>query len=332
MTADRKTLASPLRRTRRWAFVWMLLTLASGLGATALVARIIRGRTAYVLGATDAIVVAAGDVPGGTTLDGRHVRVVRWPKSSIPEGAFRDAGLVIGRVAVETLVAGEPLLDRRIAPRESGAGVGALVPAEMRAMTVRVNDEIGVAGFIHKNDLVDVIAVLRSRDGQERDPRSQVILQRVRVLSAGDDVGERDPKRPEAKQVSVVTLLVTPDDAQRLALAAEEGKIRLALRNPVDLGRLESAGISVGGLIGTVPAVAPAPAAAAAPPPPPPVAAAPPPPPARRHAHEAEHARAEHEKERPADGAKDAHLVEVFHGRTLEERKIRLADDAEQAR
>jgi pilus assembly protein CpaB len=224
--------------------------------------------------------VAAVAIPAGTMITRDHVKVVHWPASSRLDGSLADPRTVVDRGAIVPIAANEPITEGKLAAVGAGAGLPPTIPPGMRAMSVRVNEVVGVAGFVVPGTRVDVLVTFESRT-QAADSVARVVVSNVQVLTAGtrfDQEKSRQDNRPIP--TSVVTLLVTPEDAQRIALAAAEGRITLILRNPLDNAPTESAGIRSGGLRGEP---APAPPAASRPAPKPaPVAAAPvvPPPPA----------------------------------------------------
>jgi pilus assembly protein CpaB len=209
-----------------------------------------------------------------------HVKVVQWPASSRLDGSLSDPRTVVDRGAIVAIAANEPITESKLAAQGAGAGLPPTIPPGMRAMSVRVNEVVGVAGFVVPGTRVDVLVTFESRT-QASESVARVVVSNVQVLTAGtrfDQEKARQDNRPIP--TSVVTLLVTPEDAQRLALAAAEGRITLILRNPLDNAPTESAGIRAGGLMGNptpppvaAPRSAPKPSAAAAPvvplPPPP---------------------------------------------------------------
>ncbi len=138
----------------------------------------------------------------------------------------------------------EPILPGKLASKEAGSGLPPIIPAGKRAMSVRVNEVIGVAGYVLPGTHVDVVATA-SASNRTEDMTSKVVLSNVEVLAAGTRL-EQDSKDSKPMQVTVVTLLVTPDEAERLTLASTEGKIQLALRNPLDLESPETAGVKPG--------------------------------------------------------------------------------------
>ncbi|MGA2965442.1 MAG: Flp pilus assembly protein CpaB [Terriglobales bacterium] len=176
------------------------------------------------------VVVAASDILAGAKLEARDVRVVTLPLSAVPPGAISDPAKVVGRGAVLPVSKGEFILPNKLASLEAGAGLPSLIPAGMRAVSVRVNDVVSVAGFVQPGTRVDVLATGNSANGTER--QTVTVLENVRVIAVGGSLLERLTGGEQS--APVITLLVSPDDAQKLALASQEGRIQLALRNPLD--------------------------------------------------------------------------------------------------
>jgi pilus assembly protein CpaB len=207
---------------------------------------------------TQPIVVAAADLQLATELKADDLRVVQWPKGEAPEDAFASPGDLIGRGLIASVVRNEPILPGKLAPKEAGAGLPPVIPPGMRAVSVRVNEVIGVAGYVLPGTRVDVLATT-SPTQQTQDMTTKVVLSNLQVLAAGTRL-EHDQKDGKPVQVSVVTLLVNPEQAERLALASTEGKVQLALRNPLDQGSPETPGIRPAALMGGVePSAKPAP-------------------------------------------------------------------------
>jgi pilus assembly protein CpaB len=181
-------------------------------------------------------VVAAGDIPFGITIQEAHLKVVSMPKDRVPSSAFSDAAQVKGKVAKQTIYADELLRAERIADRADGGGgtLAALVAPNMRAVSVRVNDVIGVAGFLLPGDHVDVLAS-RPVGGSGREMLTRTVLERVKVMAV-DQTASTEKDAPVI--VRAVTLEVTPEQAETLVHATQEGTVQLALRNPLDDARL----------------------------------------------------------------------------------------------
>jgi pilus assembly protein CpaB len=194
-------------------------------------------------------VVAKESLPVGTMLTKEQVRLAAWPADSPVTGGFTKVEDVAGRGITASIVENEPITENKLASRESGAGLPPTIPAGMRAMAVRVNDVIGVAGFAVPGTRVDVIVSVR---GRNNDTESRAVVSNVMVLAAGTKIDQtKAMKEGQAMPTAVVTLLVTPQDAERLALAQSEGQIVLALRNPLDVAPAATAGIRLAGLMGS---------------------------------------------------------------------------------
>ena len=199
---------------------------------------------------TRRVVVANADLSLGSELRPDDLKALDWPASSVPEGAFDDPSKLLGRGLIASVVRHEPILPGKLASKEAGSGLPPIIPTGKRAMSVRVNEVIGVAGYVLPGTRVDVVATHNPTNRAE-DMTSKVVLSNVEVLTAGTRL-EPDSKDGKPVQVTVVTLVVTPDQAERLTLASTEGKIQLALRNPLDLESPETAGVRPGMLMGNV--------------------------------------------------------------------------------
>jgi pilus assembly protein CpaB len=186
------------------------------------------------------IVVAAGPLPLGTRLDQAKLRTIPWPGGVPVRGMFTRVQDVTNRALITDVAENEPILDSKLAPIEAGAGLSATIPEGMRAMSVAVNDVVGVAGFVTPGTMVDIMVTgALSESGGHGNSGSggnitRTILENVRVLAAGQKVEQSVDGKPQ--NVPVITLLVTPEDASKLAMASTEGKIQLALRNTIDTG------------------------------------------------------------------------------------------------
>jgi pilus assembly protein CpaB len=195
------------------------------------------------------VVVAKDDLQLGTQLKPEDLAVVQFPAGQKPEGAFSDPNELKDRGLVVPVVKNEPILAAKLASKEAGAGLPPIIPEGMRAVSVRVDDVIGVAGYVLPNTRVDVLATA-SPGGQTQDVTTKLILSNVQVITSGTRIDQDEENKP--MQVTVVTLVVNPEQAERLALASTEGKIQLALRNPLDQGAPETPGIKTAALVGAV--------------------------------------------------------------------------------
>jgi pilus assembly protein CpaB len=176
------------------------------------------------------VVVAVNDIQVGAKLEDRDIRLARFPQSNLPPGAFTKKSQVTGRGVVLPVSKGEFILPSKLAAANAGAGLPSLIPPGMRAVSVRVNDVVSVAGFVQPGSRVDVLAT--GNPGAGNDRQTTTVLENVAVIAVGKSL-ERS-SAGESQVAPVITLLVAPDDAQRLTLASQEGRIQLALRNPLD--------------------------------------------------------------------------------------------------
>jgi pilus assembly protein CpaB len=200
--------------------------------------------------ATQPVVVAAADLSLGAALKKEDLTIVNFPQGQAPQGAFERVQDVVGRGVISPIVKNEPILPAKLASKDAGAGLPPIIPQGMRAVSVRVNEVIGVAGYVLPGTHVDVLTT-QNPGTQAQDITSKVILSNVQVLTAGTRL-EQDQDKQKPVQVTVVTLAVFPDQAERLALASTEGKIQLALRNPMDQGAPATPGVKPAGLLGAV--------------------------------------------------------------------------------
>ncbi len=198
---------------------------------------------------TSKVVVAAADLQLGAELKAGDLRAIAWPAGNVPEGSFSNPEELVGRGLILPVVQNEPFLPSKLAPKEAGSGLPPVIAPGFRALSVRVNDVVGVAGYVLPGTRVDVVATVNPTQ-QPTDITSKVILTNVLVLAAGTKI-ERDGEGNKPIQVSVVTLLVNPDEAERLTLASTEGKIQLALRNPMDQTAPQTPGVRPAGLMGS---------------------------------------------------------------------------------
>jgi pilus assembly protein CpaB len=235
------------RRGTVRAVLFLALALAAALGSAFLLTRYVDARTAEARVPTAKVVVAAVDLPPGSEIRAESVRVVDWPEASRPEGAFASPEEVVGKVAAAPVARNEPLLPVRLAGSDAGAGLAALLPPGMRAVAVKVDDVVGVAGFVHPGDSVDVIATLRPEGGAGQSS-AKVILQRIKVLAVGKDL-DHGKAQDKAVQATVATLMVDADQSERLALAAAQGKILLTLRGGGDVEIVATRGITPAALL-----------------------------------------------------------------------------------
>lgn len=193
-------------------------------------------------------VVAARPLQAGTMLTKDDVKIVAWPAANQVPGSFSEVEKVVNRGVVTAVAENEPLTEIKLAAVGAGAGLPPSIPEGMRAVSIRVNEVIGVAGFVIPGTRVDVLVHVRT--GQ-REPQTRVVLSNVQVLTAGTRYDQETATR-EGKPIptSVVTLVLTPADAEKLTLASEEGRITLTLRNPLDVAPTITAGARLNELMG----------------------------------------------------------------------------------
>lgn len=218
-----------MQRTRM--LILALVALALSAVVTFLIYRELNSRMQTEEVATNRIVVAAQPLTVGMRVEPQHLKVVDWPGEVTLGGSYSTTEEVVGRGVLYPISTNEPVLDAKLAAKGSGAGLAATIPEGKRAVAVRVDDVVGVAGFVLPGTRVDII-LSGSVDGPGINV-SKVVLENVQVLSAGQNVEYDSAGKPQ--RVNVVTVLVTPEEAQKLTLATIDGRIRLALRNPLDL-------------------------------------------------------------------------------------------------
>jgi len=199
---------------------------------------------------TRPVVIAVANLDLGASLRPEDVRTIDWPAESVPANAFEHVEDVIGRGLIQPVVQNEAILPNKLASKDAGAGLAPVIRPGYRALSVRVNDVIGVAGYVLPGTRVDVVATINPTQ-QPTDVTSKVVLTNVEVLGSGTKI-ERDTEQGKPIAVSVVTLLVNPAEAEKLTLASTEGKIQLALRNPLDPAAPATTGIRPAALLGYV--------------------------------------------------------------------------------
>jgi pilus assembly protein CpaB len=222
------------RRSGVRAVAFWGVAIVAGLGAALLITRYLERRTVSVSTPTSKIVVAAMDLPLATKLRPEQLRMADWPVTAMPPGAIRDVKEAVEHILTSRVLEGEPLLPGKLAARDAGNGLAALIPSNMRAIAVRVDDVVGVAGFIHPDDRVDVIVTIHPQKPPDAEPMSKVILQNVKVLAVGKELEITDRNRTQGNPVTVATLLVNPEESEKLALSASEGRLMLTLRSWTD--------------------------------------------------------------------------------------------------
>ncbi|GAB3466505.1 Flp pilus assembly protein CpaB [Massilia terrae] len=207
------------------------------------------------------VVVAAVDIEPGSKINAEMLSTIDWPAGATPSGAFKASADLQDRIARLAIVAGEPMLERKLAPAGTLGGLSAVIAEGKRAMTVRVNDVVGVAGFALPGNYVDVVvnAQQDQAKGEQARSVSKTVLERVLVLAVAQEAG-RDDTKP--KVVSAVTLELSPQDAEKLDLARSVGTLSLVLRNQVDKQPVATSGVTKTELFGEARPAAPQPVAA----------------------------------------------------------------------
>jgi pilus assembly protein CpaB len=234
------------RRTRALVVVALAILLAGA--ATIGVFRVVQQiPVREVEIATAQAVVAARRLPMGTLISKADVKVVPWPAKSPVAGGFTTIDQVTNRGAISAVDENEPITESKLAPVGAGAGLPPSIPQGMRAISVKVNEVIGVAGFVVPGTTVDLVVTVRL--GNEGS-MSRVVVGNVQVLAAGTRYDQQNAKDGQPIPSTVVTLMVTPADAERIALAASEGQIMLTLRNPLDRDPTTTQGVRTATLMG----------------------------------------------------------------------------------
>ncbi|HUR37731.1 MAG TPA: Flp pilus assembly protein CpaB [Terriglobales bacterium] len=240
----------------RLVLIGILALAAAGVVSVG-VYRVLQASVASARTADTTVVVAAFDLPVGSRLGEKDLRTVRMSSRDLPEGYFRTTAELVGRGVIIPVRQNEVLLSSKVASENGGTGLPAAIPPGMRAVAVKVNDVIGVAGFAQPGTRVDVLLTGNpTRDHDPGDVTATTVLQNVQVLSAGQKLQDNGEGKPE--KVPVITLLVSPEQAQRLALATQQGKIQLTLRNPLDLEESDVKSLQISTLFQLPSAPAPA--------------------------------------------------------------------------
>jgi pilus assembly protein CpaB len=236
-------------RNKRF-FIVLAGALLFGLLAAVSVSRYLSSAQAYTK-SLKGVAVAKVAIPVGTKIIAEQIQLVQFPQESTPDGAFESVEKLAGRVAVVNIAPREPITEARLAPEGTAGGLSAIIPEGYRAMTVKVDDVVGISGFIMPGTLVDIVVVIVPNDNGAlaQDPISKIVLQNIKVLANGQNIDKPESER-EANSVKAVTLLVTPEEAEKLALASSEGKLQLVMRNSIDQGDEETKGINKRGLLG----------------------------------------------------------------------------------
>lgn len=196
-------------------------------------------------GQMDRAVVAVGDLPVGTKLNATQIKVVPWPKESKPQGSFADVASVTDRLVIKPVSAGDVITEQKLLPKDVKGGGGMMtyvVPEGHRAVTVGVNEVAGVAGFLVTGNQVDVVLTTQIPN-RTNENISKIILQDVPILATGQITTEQKDGKPIV--VPTVTLDLTPENSEKLVLAASKGSLQLLLRNVMDKAPVDSKGATI---------------------------------------------------------------------------------------
>lgn len=223
-----------------------LVALAFGALTSSFVYKDLRSKNTAQSVPGEDIIVAADDLQVGQKIEEKDIKIVHFPAADLPEGRFHMKSKLIGRGVVLPIAKGEFILTSKVAGENAGAGLPALIPPGMRAISLRVNDTSSVAGFVLPGTRVDVLLTGNPEGSNEQ--QTTTVLENVAVIANGSRL-ERSANG-EAQVTPVITLLVSPDDAEKLTLASSQGRIQLALRNPTDTKQLEVAAVKARSLYG----------------------------------------------------------------------------------
>ncbi len=210
---------------------------------------LLRARTPMVQSTVPAnkVVVAAHDLQVGALISDDDLSDANWP-GGVPDQSFKLRTDLVGRGVIANVFKGEPITERRLAPKGAGAGLASTIPVGKRAVALRVNEVVGLAGFVLPGMRVDVLIAGSIPGSESNGVRCRTVLQNIEVLSAGQKIDKSLDGKPETAEV--VNLLVTPDQAEVLNLASTETKVQLVLRNPMDTRESETHGTSMASLFG----------------------------------------------------------------------------------
>jgi pilus assembly protein CpaB len=244
-------------RNKRTAAVVVVAVLLASVASLGMYRVVSRRPTPQAMGSkTVDVVVAQHPLPLGTRLTKEHVKLVKWPADNQVPGAFATVDDVLDRGVIATVDENEPLTAAKLAPLGAGAGLPPSIPPGMRAVSVKVNEVVGVAGFVVPGTRVDVMVTLTSRQAQQ-ESMTRVVVSNVQVLTAGTRYDQENAKDGKPIPSTVVTLLVSPEDGERMALAASEGQVILTLRNPLDTSQTTTLGTRASALLGRPEVAAP---------------------------------------------------------------------------
>jgi pilus assembly protein CpaB len=235
-----------MRKIKPWLL--LLLALTSGGAAAYLALRYLRAQATPLLAAEPRrgeVALAIHDLPVGHVLTKEDIKVIDWPGEAMPTGFISSSEAAIGRGVITPLRMNEPLLETKLASKDAGGGLPLAVNEGLRALSIRVDDVISVAGFVVPGTRVDILLTMGGPGGEQT---TKVIMQNVQALAAGQSIEKDKDGKPLV--VGVITVLVTPDQAETLALASSQGRLQMALRNTLDTTRIVTDGAKSSQLLG----------------------------------------------------------------------------------
>jgi pilus assembly protein CpaB len=238
-----------MKKQHRTLIVMLVAIATAALGSYGVYRAVLQMPVREVEVASMHVVVAAQPLAMGTRLHKNQLRLVAWPSRNPVPGAFTDPKELVDRGVISPIGENEPITASKVASLEAGAGLPPVIPEGMRAISVKVNEVIGVAGFVVPGTIVDVLVTVRPTNGAQDEPMTRTVVSKVQVLTAGTKYDQEKSKNGEPIPTSVVTLAVLPEDAERIALATNEGKVTLALRNPLDINPTDTRGIKLAALM-----------------------------------------------------------------------------------
>jgi len=233
-----------MNRNTRTLIVLLVAVIVAGIATFGVYRAVQRMPVREVEVAHTYVIVATRPLAMGVRLAPADLKVVPWPARAPLAGAHATVDEVVNRGVISAVLENEPVTEAKLAPLEAGAGLPPTIPPGMRAISVRVNEVVGVAGFVVPGTHVDLYVTLKRTNESE----TRIVVSNVQVLTAGTRYDQEKAKSGEAMPSSVVTLLMAPEDAERTVLASSEGQIMLALRNPLDAAATATRGTRTGSL------------------------------------------------------------------------------------
>ena len=227
--------------------IFIVASVVAGLVATFAIHRYVSIKTNVPVAATQQVFIATADISPGTALSGAAVKAVTWPQAVVPPKSASSLREIDGRVVMVPIPQGNPILFSMMAPEGTAAGLSGILDDGKRALTVKVDEVAGVAGFVHPGDHVDVLMDMAMKGQSQQEHFSKTILHDIMILSTGQIWEQKGDNKPMV--VNTVTLELTPEEAETLNLASNNGKIRLALRNRNNKTIAQTSGVTTSILI-----------------------------------------------------------------------------------